>query len=87
LTVGQFVCSELQNFGDDEWPFPGVRVAPGCLPQGVCLPCVELTPFAGVRNSGGVGHRRRPLETLSEGVSNKGSGCCAMVASPRLYLS
>jgi hypothetical protein len=23
---------------------------------------------------------------LSEGVSNKGSGCCAMVASPRVYL-
>jgi hypothetical protein len=23
LTVGQLVCSGLQNLGDDEWPFPG----------------------------------------------------------------
>jgi hypothetical protein len=36
LTVGQLVCSELQNLGDDEWPFPGRRelVAPsGVLSQ------------------------------------------------------
>jgi hypothetical protein len=48
----------------------------------VGLPCVELTPFAGADNSSGVGHRRRPVETLSEGVSNKGSRCCVMAASP-----
>jgi hypothetical protein len=35
LTVGQFVCSGLQNFGDDKRPFPRVRVAPGCLQQGL----------------------------------------------------
>jgi hypothetical protein len=52
----------------------------------VGLPCVELTPFAGADNSSGVGHRRRPVETLSEGVSNKGSRCCVMAASPRVYL-
>jgi hypothetical protein len=34
LTVGQLVRSGLQDFGDDERPFPGVRVAPGCLLQG-----------------------------------------------------
>jgi hypothetical protein len=33
LTVGQLVCSGLQNFGDDKRPFPGVRVAPECLQQ------------------------------------------------------
>ena len=50
------------------------------------LPCVELTPLAGADNSSGVSHRRRPVETLSEGVSNKGSRRCVMAASPRVYL-
>jgi hypothetical protein len=52
----------------------------------VGLPRVELTPFAGADNSSGVGHRRRPIETLSEGVSNEGSRCCVMATSPRVYL-
>jgi hypothetical protein len=51
----------------------------------VCLPCVELTPLAGADNSSGVGHRGWPVETLSEGVSNEGSRCCMMTASPRVY--
>jgi hypothetical protein len=51
----------------------------------VGLPRVELTPFAGADNSSGVGHRRQPVETLSEGVSNKGSRCYVMAASPRVY--
>jgi hypothetical protein len=51
----------------------------------VSLPCVELTPLVGADNSSGVGHRGRPVETLSEGVSNKGSGRCVMTASPRVY--
>jgi hypothetical protein len=46
---------------------------------------IELTPFAGADNSSGVGHRRRPVETLSESVSNKGSRRCVMTASPRVY--
>ena len=50
------------------------------------LPRIELTPFAGADNSIGVGHRGRPVETLSEGVSNKGSRRCVMAASPRVYL-
>jgi hypothetical protein len=48
----------------------------------VCLPCVELTPLAGAYNPSGVGHRGWPVETLSEGVSNEGSRCCLMTASP-----
>jgi hypothetical protein len=48
----------------------------------VGLPCVELTPLAGADNSGGISHRGRPVETLSEGVSNKGSGRRVMPASP-----
>jgi hypothetical protein len=39
------------------------------LSRQVGLPRVELTPFAGADNSSGVGHRRRTVETLSEGVS------------------
>jgi hypothetical protein len=53
----------------------------------VGLPRVELTPFAGADNSSGVGHHRRPVETLSEGVPDKGSRCCVVAASPRVYLS
>jgi hypothetical protein len=52
----------------------------------VGLPRVELTPFAGANNSGSVGHRRRPVKSLSEGVSNEGLRCCVMAASPRVYL-
>ena len=51
------------------------------------LPRVELTPFAGADNSGGVGHRRGPVEALSESISDKGSRRCVMAASPRVYLS
>jgi hypothetical protein len=48
---------------------------------------IELTPFAGADNSSGVGHRRRPVEALSESIPDKGSRRCVMVASPRVYLS
>jgi hypothetical protein len=36
LIVGQLVCSELQNLGDDERPFPGrskLVASSGVLPQ------------------------------------------------------
>jgi hypothetical protein len=52
----------------------------------VGLPCVELRPFAGADNSSGVGHRRGPVEALSESIPDKGSRRCVMVASPRVYL-
>jgi hypothetical protein len=51
----------------------------------VCLSCVELTPLAGAYNPSVVGHRGWPVETLSEGVSNEGSRCCVMTASPQVY--
>jgi hypothetical protein len=41
--------------------------------------------LAGADNSSGVGHRGRPVETLSESVSNKGSRRCVMIASPQVY--
>jgi hypothetical protein len=47
---------------------------------------IELTPFAGADNSSSVGHRRRPVEALSEGIPDKGSRRCVMAASPRVYL-
>jgi hypothetical protein len=53
-----------------------------CLSGQVGLPCIELTPLAGADNSSGVGHHDRPVETLSEGVSNEGSRRCVMTTSP-----
>ena len=50
------------------------------------LPCVELTPFAGADNSGGVNHHRWPVEAFPESISDEGSRCCVMAASPRVYL-
>jgi hypothetical protein len=44
-----------------------------------------LTPLAGVYNPSGVGHRGWPVETLSEGISNKGSRRFVVTASPRVY--
>jgi hypothetical protein len=52
----------------------------------MCLPCVELAPLTGADNSSGVGHCGRPVETLSEGVSNEGPRCCVVTASPRVYV-
>jgi hypothetical protein len=51
----------------------------------VGLLCVELTPLAGAYNPSGVGHRGRPVETLSEGVSHEGPRCCVVTTSPRVY--
>jgi hypothetical protein len=52
----------------------------------VRLSRVELTPLAGAYNPSGVGHRGRPVEALSEGVLDEGSGCCMVTASPLVYL-
>jgi hypothetical protein len=49
------------------------------------LPRVELAPFAGADNSSGVSHHRWPVEALLESIPDKGSGCCMMAASPRVY--
>jgi hypothetical protein len=51
----------------------------------VRLSCVELTPLARAYDPSGVGHRGRPVEALSEGVSHKGSRCYVVTASPRVY--
>jgi hypothetical protein len=47
---------------------------------------IELTPLAGAYNPSSVGHRGRPVETLSESVSHEGSRCCVVTASHRVYL-
>jgi hypothetical protein len=52
----------------------------------VRLSCVELTPLARAYNPSGVGHRGRPVETLSESISHEGSRCCVVTTSPRVYL-
>jgi hypothetical protein len=46
---------------------------------------IELAPFAGADNSSGVSHRRWPVEALPESIPDKGSGCCVMAASSRVY--
>jgi hypothetical protein len=76
--------------GTDEVQTPhSKRLGDGYCLQGlsgqVCLPCVELTPLAGAYNPNGVSHRGWPVETLSKGVSNEGSRCCVVTASPRVY--
>jgi hypothetical protein len=78
--------------GTDEVQTPhNKRPSDGYCLQGlsgqVRLSCVELTPLAGAYNPSGVGHRSRPVETLSEGVPNEGSRCYVVTASPRVYLS
>jgi hypothetical protein len=49
------------------------------------MSCVELTPLAGAYNPSGVSHRGRPVETLSESVSDEGPRCCMVTASHRVY--
>jgi hypothetical protein len=98
--LGEFVDGDLQVRvapecllqGTDEvqspygkWPGDGYCLQ--SLSGQVGLSRVELTPLTGADNSSGVGHRGRPVKTLSEGVSNKGSGRCVMTASPRVYFS
>jgi hypothetical protein len=48
----------------------------------VRLSRVELTPSAGAYNPSGVSHCGRPVETLSEGVSDEGPRCCMVTTSP-----
>jgi hypothetical protein len=51
----------------------------------VRLSRVELTPSVGAYNPSGVGHRGRPVETLSKSVSDEGPRCCMVTTSPRVY--
>jgi hypothetical protein len=97
-TLGEFVDGDqqvrvapeclLQGADEVQTPHskrPGDGYGLQSLSGQVGLPCVELTPLACADNSSGVGHRGRPVETLSEGISNKGSGRRVMPASPRVY--
>jgi hypothetical protein len=73
--------------GTDEVQTPhGKRPGDGYCLQGLSgqmhLSRVELTPLAGAYNPSSVGHRGRPVETLSEGVPHEGSRCCMVTASP-----
>jgi hypothetical protein len=51
----------------------------------VRLSRVELTPLAGAYNPSGIGHRGRPVETLSESISHEGPRCCMVTASPLVF--
>jgi hypothetical protein len=77
--------------GTDEVQTPhGKQLGDGYCLQGlsgqVRLSCVELTPLAGAYNPSGVGHRGWLVEALSESVSDEGSRCCMVTASPQVYL-
>jgi hypothetical protein len=78
----------LQGTDEVQTPY-GKRPSDGYCLQGlsrqVCLFRVELTPSAGAYNPSGVGHCGRPVETLSESVSDEGPRCCMVTASPRVY--
>jgi hypothetical protein len=50
----------------------------------VCLLRIELSSSVGLHNLGGVGNHDWPVEPMSEGVSNEGSGCCVVPTSPRV---
>ena len=53
---------------DHEWPRDGDSLE--CLGQQVGLPNVVLTPFTGAHNLFSVGYCGRPIEDLSERVSD-----------------
>jgi hypothetical protein len=96
--LGEFVDGDQQVLeapgcllqGTDEVQTPyGKRPSDGYYLQGlsgqVRLFRVELTPSTGAYNPSGVGHCGRPVETLSESVSDEGLRCCMVTASPRVY--
>ena len=47
---------------------------------------VELEPLASVDKVDGVSDNSRPIETLSESISDKSPWCRVVVASPRVYV-
>ena len=53
---------------DHEWPRDGDRLE--CLGWQVGLPSVVLTPFTGAHNLFSIGYCGRPVEALSEHVSD-----------------
>ena len=55
---------------DHEWPHDGDRLE--CLGQQVGLPSVVLTPFTGAHNLFSIGYCGRPVEALSERVTDQG---------------
>ena len=67
---------------DHEWPRDGDRL--DCLGRQVGLPGIVLTPFVGAHNLLSVGHHGRPVEALSECVSDQGSGCGMMSTDPTM---
>ena len=46
------------------------------------LSSIVLTPFVGAHNLLSVGYYGRPVEALSERISDQGSGCVMMSADP-----
>jgi hypothetical protein len=51
------------------------------------LPHIVLASFVGAYQLNGVGDHGWPIEALSERVSDKGSRCRVVIASPRVYIS
>jgi hypothetical protein len=46
---------------------------------------IELAPFTGAYDLGGVGYNSWLVEVLPEGVPDQCSRCCMVAISPRVY--
>ena len=51
------------------------------------LPSVVLTPFVDVHNMFSIGYRDRPVEALSECVSDQGSRCGMVTVDPTVDIT
>ena len=70
---------------DHKWPRDGYRLE--CLGRQVCLPSVVLTPFIGAHNLFSVGYYGRPVEALSERISDHGSRRGMLTADPTVDIA
>ena len=70
---------------DHEWPCDGDYLE--CFGRQVGLPSVVLTPFIGAHYRFSVGYCGRPVEALSECVSDQGPRCGMVPTDPTMDIS
>ena len=70
---------------DREWPHDGDHLE--CLGQQVGLPSIVLTSFTGVHNLFSIVYYGRPVEALSECVSDEGSRCIMVTTDPTVDIT
>jgi hypothetical protein len=88
--VGEAASCPSQG-SDKVEPPDGKRPCDGDSLQGMCrkmgLPRIVLTTLAGAYQLDSIGDRGRPIESLSKGISDEGSRCCVVAASPRVKIA